>query len=181
MSIFFTADHHFGHANIIKYSNRPFRSVSSMDEAMLENWNSVVKPNDTVYHLGDLAFFNLNSSEGQSLLEHLNGIIYYIRGNHDKFSSKISRFIWIRDFAEIKVNDQKITLCHYAMRVWNCSHHGTWHLYGHSHGSLPDDPNSLSFDVGVDCWDFKPVSFEQVAERMKQKTFKPIDHHTGER
>lgn len=129
----------------------------------------------------DLSSSSAFSDEGQSLLKNLNGAIYYIRGNHDKFNSKISYFEWIKDFAEIKVNDQKITLCHYAMRVWNCSHHGAWHLYGHSHGSLPDDPNSLSFDVGVDCWDFKPISFEQVKERMKQKTFKPIDHHTSER
>lgn len=176
MNAFFTADHHFGHANIIKYSKRPFSSLDEMDETMLSRWNEIIKPNDIVYHLGDLSFFNLNN-QSRVLLERLNGVIFYIRGNHDKFNSKIPRFEWVRDFAEIKIGGQKITLCHYAMRVWNCSHHGAWHLYGHSHGSLPDDPNSLSFDVGVDCWDFYPVSFEQVAERMKQKTFKPVDHH----
>jgi len=63
------------------------------------------------------------------------------------------------------------------MRVWNKSHHGAWHLYGHSHGTLPDDKNSLSFDVGVDCHNFTPINFEQVSAIMKKKNFKPIDHH----
>jgi calcineurin-like phosphoesterase family protein len=63
------------------------------------------------------------------------------------------------------------------MRVWNKSHHGAWHLYGHSHGTLPDDPNALSFDCGVDCHNYTPISFEQVEAIMAKKTFKPIDHH----
>jgi calcineurin-like phosphoesterase family protein len=63
------------------------------------------------------------------------------------------------------------------MKVWNKSHHGAWHLYGHSHGSLPDDINSLSFDVGVDSHDYKPISYEEVKRIMKKKIFKPLDHH----
>jgi len=63
------------------------------------------------------------------------------------------------------------------MRVWNKSHHGALNLYGHSHGSLPDDPHALAIDVGVDCHNFTPISFEQVKKIMSKKTFKPIDHH----
>lgn len=63
------------------------------------------------------------------------------------------------------------------MRVWNKSHYGAWMLYGHSHGSLIDDPNSLSFDVGVDCHNYKPFSFEEVKEIMSHKIWKAIDHH----
>jgi hypothetical protein len=64
------------------------------------------------------------------------------------------------------------------MRTWNKSHRGSWHLYGHSHGTLPDDPHSMSFDVGVDCHNYRPLSFEQVKAVMSKKLFKPIDHHT---
>lgn len=60
------------------------------------------------------------------------------------------------------------------MVVWK---DGSWHLYGHSHGNLPDDPNSLSFDVGVDTNNFKPYSLKDVERIMAGKTFKPIDHH----
>ena len=67
-------------------------------------------------------------------------------------------------------NPISITLCHYAMRSWERSHYATWHLYGHHHGKLP--PYGLSFDVGVDCWNFYPVSLDQVKEKMA--TLKPI-------
>ena len=95
------------------------------------------------------------------------------------------RFAAVKDYDEIAVKDpdalphgkRKIVLLHYAMRVWNRSHHGSWHLYGHSHGSLPDDPNSLSFDVGVDCWGYAPISYQEVKSVMSGKTFAPIDHH----
>ena len=63
------------------------------------------------------------------------------------------------------------------MKVWDKSHHGAWHLYGHSHGSLPDDPNSLSFDIGCNIHDYYPLEFEDVRKIMSTKTFKPIDHH----
>jgi calcineurin-like phosphoesterase family protein len=63
------------------------------------------------------------------------------------------------------------------MKVWNGSHKGDWQLYGHSHGTLPDDPNALSCDVGVDCWNYFPVSMEQLRAKMKTKNYKSIDHH----
>jgi calcineurin-like phosphoesterase family protein len=66
------------------------------------------------------------------------------------------------------------------MRVWNHSHHGSWHLFGHSHGTLTDDTDSLSLDVGVDCWGYSPVSMEQLDAKMATKTFKPVDHHDDE-
>jgi calcineurin-like phosphoesterase family protein len=117
--------------------------------------------------------------------------LFLIEGNHD---SKILRsrefrnqFNGIYPIYELEVQDsdayrskQKITLLHYAMRVWNKSHRGAWHLYGHSHGTLPDDPNSLSFDVGVDANQYFPISYQQVKARMKQKTWTPIDKHSGD-
>lgn len=157
-----------------------------MDQALIDNWNSVIRPKDTVYHLGDVGF--TDEDKLYHILKRLNGKIYLILGNHDGVIRKSnllrSRFENISDRKELYIQDVKhprgryeITLCHYAMRVWRNSHYGAYHLYGHSHGSLPDDINSLSFDVGVDSWNFIPVTIEQVHEKMKTKTFVPIDHH----
>jgi len=186
MKYFFTSDTHYGHKNIIKYANRPYSSVSEMNEDMIKKWNSVVSSEDIVYHIGDFAFTPYK--EAAEILRSLNGSKVLIFGNHDKALRK-EKDLYIHwrsagDLREITVPDpdaprgaQGIVLCHYAMRVWNKSYHGSWQLYGHSHGSLPDDPNSLSLDVGVDCWNFTPVSYEQIKEKMKLKTFKPLDHH----
>jgi len=176
MNTFFTADTHFGHANIIKYCNRPFKNINEMDETLIENWNSKISKHDNVYHLGDFAF-----REPETVLKYidrLNGNIFLIKGNHDRINHQIKdKFVWVRDMSEIKVNGINITLCHFAMKVWNKSHHGAWHLYGHSHGTLPDDINSLSIDVGVDANNFMPLNFEDIKIRMGNKNFKPIDHH----
>jgi calcineurin-like phosphoesterase family protein len=184
--IWFTSDTHFGHKNIIRYADRPFKSVEQMDAMLIKNWNEVVDYDDDVYHLGD---FSLTTPERTlRILEQLNGNIHLIKGNHEKSVLQKSytkeKFVWIKDYFELKVNDtdapgnlRTIVLLHYAMKVWNKSHHGAFHLYGHSHGSLPDDPKSLSFDVGVDSHNYRPISYEEVKRIMSKKTWKPIDHH----
>lgn len=182
--LYFTADSHAGHKNIINYCNRPFTSVEEMDKALVNNWNSVVTNNDIVFHLGDFCFGTLE--QWINFRKQLNGQIIFIKGNHDKHQNGQLKHLFnsIHDYLEISVEDptgdqgwQKIVLCHYAFRVWNKSHRSSWSLYGHSHGSLPDDPNSLSFDVGVDCHNYTPTSYKQVKEIMSRKTFTPIDHH----
>ncbi len=66
-------------------------------------------------------------------------------GNHDKQARKLeAEFAWLADLTEVSVHGQPIVLCHYALRVWNRSNRGSWHLYGHSHGRLPEAPVSLS-------------------------------------
>jgi calcineurin-like phosphoesterase family protein len=160
MSIFFTADHHFNHKNIIKYSNRPFKDEEEMNHNLISNWNSRIKVGDTVYHLGDVGFGNL-----ENILKILNGEIILIRGTHDKSALEHpKRFRSIHSLLDLKIEDQDITLCHYAMRTWRKSHYGAWHLFGHSHGSLP--AYGASFDVGVDCWNFYPVSFKEIKDKM---------------
>lgn len=171
----FSSDFHLGHKNIINYSNRPFAGIQEMDDTIIRNMNAKVQPDDDLYFLGDFCFADLD--KGQKYLDRLNGNKYLILGNHDKVGRRLKGWKEIRDYKEIRVNGQHIVLMHYAMRVWNKSHHGTWQLYGHSHGSLPDDPNALSFDVGVDCHNFQPLSFYDVKRIMSKKFFKPIDHH----
>jgi calcineurin-like phosphoesterase family protein len=168
MTIFFTADTHFGHANIIKYCARPFENAEEMDEEMILRWNNHVKVDDTVYHLGDFCW-----GEPSHYVHRLNGKITFLRGSHDKNMDAYAlrdRLLTIQPLQDEFGNPRSIILCHYAMRSWPNSHYASWHLYGHHHGKLP--PYGLSFDVGVDCWDFAPVSLGQVEEKMK--TLKPI-------
>ena len=179
MTVHFSSDSHYGHRNILTYSKRPFDNVEEHDEMLIKNWNDVVEPGDLIYHLGDFALCDV--TRATAIAKRLHGTKYLIFGNHDKRLRKdaafCSQWIWCRDLTSIEVGDQKIVLCHYALRTWHGSHRGAWSLYGHSHGSLKDDPYSLSLDVGVDCWDYTPVSFETIRQRMAKKTFRPVDHH----
>ena len=160
MSIFFTADWHLGHRNIIKYCNRPFSTVEEMDDVIIKNCNRFVRENDTLYMLGDFTLTR-NIKRFQEYLERIDcENIEFIVGSHDDKSLVADCFGKTPRMLEIKHRGQKITLCHYAMRRWHCSHYGAWHLYGHSHCNL--EPFGLSFDVGVDGWDFKPASFDEI-------------------
>lgn len=184
MSTFFTADLHFGHTNVIRYAGRPFADADEMDATLIERWNATVSPADTVYVVGDVAL--CGRPRALAAVRRLHGQKFLVRGNHDGgvTGELAACFGWIKDLATVRVDDadapdgtQRIVLCHYAMRVWEGSHHGTWHLYGHSHGSLPDDPAARSLDVGVDVWDFRPVPYATIKARMAEKRFVPVDHH----
>lgn len=178
MNTWFTADTHFGHANIIRYCHRPFGDVAEMNEAIIANWNKVVAPNDIIYHLGDFAF-GRDDEDFDRYFKRLSGCIIFVKGNHDRLAwrNRTKFYTFSDSYREIECRGQDITLTHYAMRVWNKSHYGAWNLFGHSHGTLPDDPNARAIDVGVDSHNFTPISFDEVAAIMAKKTFKPIDHH----
>ena len=191
--IWFSADYHLGHPNIIKYCGRPFVSIKEHDDTIIANHNSKVKPNDTLYFLGDYCFGNRDKAA--KYIERLNGNLRFIWGNHDHAlqslqrhqslpncypylgHTTLKRVQFLGDYKKIRVEGQKIMLFHYAGRVWDCSHHGAWQLYGHSHGTLPDDPHALSMDVGVDCHNYTPISFEEVKQFMAKKLWKPVDYH----
>jgi calcineurin-like phosphoesterase family protein len=183
---FFTSDTHWYHKNIIKYSNRPYANVEEMNEALVTNWNNRVKKTDVIFHLGDFGFAHV--TQLQAVAQRLNGHKFLILGNHDHAKDFYNVFSGVDHYLEIKVNDpdarqgiQAIVLFHYSMRVWNKSHYGAWQLYGHSHGTLFDDPQLLSMDVGVDPCGYVPINYNEVKAKMKLKTFKPIDHHGKDR
>ena len=158
MNTFFISDTHFHHMNksggIIRYCNRPFSSIEEMDETLIQNWNSKIKPEDRVYHLGDFAF-----GQREQILEltrRLNGHIILILGNHDNIGDpKNYGFSQKHNLLQIKLNGAHITLCHYALRVWEKSHFDSWQLFGHSHGCL--EPVGKQWDVGVDNNNFYPI------------------------
>ena len=170
MNYFFTADTHFGHQNIIKFCDRPYKTIEEMDAEIIRRWNSVVGKNDIIYHLGD---FSYRSSEFDKYFDQLNGKIIIILGNHDKLArqNKHKFYKAHEGFLETKIMELSFTLCHYAMRTWNKSHYGAYHLYGHSHGTLPDDRMTLSFDCGVDTHGFYPYSLDEVLLEMQGRDF----------
>ncbi len=166
--IWFTADFHLSHKNIIKYCNRPFKNVAEMDSILIDNLKERLNPKDILYFLGDLTFKEKVAHEFFEIFEDIE--IYYIIGNHD-FSKVINvarkSCASVSLLKDIKIVDQSITLCHYAMRVWNKSHYNSWQLYGHSHASLKSI--GKQHDIGVDNNNFFPVSFEDLVGIMKNK------------
>ena len=174
-AVMFTADTHFGHANIIRFCDRPYRDTFHMDESLVENWNQVVKPGQIVFHLGDFGFKGSAGKLGR-LYERLNGKIILIQGNHDH-PKTLKMFSEIHDLAEVHVGKQRIILCHYAMKVWPASHHGAWHLHGHSHGTRPERLNQKVLDIGVDSWNWAPVSLTQIDREMHRHGGETVDHH----
>ena len=178
MTLWFTADHHFGHKNIIKYCNRPFSSIEEMDEVMIERWNSMVGKKDVVCYAGDFTLGNGDIAE--KYFKKLNGNIIVVPGNHDwkwtAFDYKKPAYFrnLVRVDERTAIYNTKedgsginITVCHYAMRVWPFKYSGGIHLYGHSHGQTPviQIPNSM--DVGVDTNNFYPYSLDDVLEKLE--------------
>lgn len=176
-NIFFTSDFHLFHQNILKLGKgRPFETVDDMHAAIADRHNAVVRPGDIVYNLGDYAL-KTQWEAAYRFRQRLLGNHYFIIGNHDSVAKAMIQnapdcFVWARYFETLRLKGYgvpSITICHFALRTWPNSHRGSWQLYGHSHSHLPELDNLLAFDVGVDCWDFTPVSIEQVTRKMKSK------------
>ncbi len=158
--MWFTADTHFGHAGALALYRRPFGSVAAMNAAMVARWNEVVCPNDDVWHLGDFAL-RIGVAKAGTLLRSLNGRKRLITGNNDPPEIiRLSEWSSVQAYAEITVELHRLILCHYAFRTWNGMAKGTLNLHGHSHGRLK--PLSRQTDVGVDCWDFRPIAVYQI-------------------
>lgn len=208
--IFFTSDTHFGHANIIKFCQRPFLSpeeqaalvatgdlcvseeaTERMNAALLDAINALVDERDTLWHLGDWA---LGGSQGyQASCRHFRDrircrTVNIIWGNHDRQSIR-DLFSQAESQTMISVAGQKIVLSHYAMAVWEDSHKGAWHLYGHSHARAEpwlDEhmPGRRSLDVGVDnaarlLGAYRPWSFEELQAFLGKQPGCSIDHHVS--
>jgi calcineurin-like phosphoesterase family protein len=171
---FFTADLHLGHTAIIKRCQRPFSSVEEMEEAMVSNWNRVVTSNnDIVYVLGDVALYSTAvETDPIKVFGRLRGRKCLIVGNHDCAKTFLFGWEWVKRTHFVKgLIHEGIWLSHFPSRPhWLRSVLGSWHLFGHRHGNL--SPKGASFDIGVDCWDFTPVEFEVVREKMENLLFK---------
>lgn len=159
--LFYTADEHYYHKNIIKYSTRPFANIDEMVEELIRRHNEVVKDGDVVVHVGDFSFASRKTT--REIINKLNGTHVFLKGDHDSVIKRIYKNL---EYLEIrKYRGQFIVACHWAMRVWPMSHYGSWQVCGHSHGKLK--PQGLQYDVGVDNNDFYPVSFEKLKSIME--------------
>ena len=148
---------HFGHEKIIFKADRPFSSLEEMDETMIENWNKMVRRQDTVWHLGDFCFGGRNY-----YMDRLNGNIMAVRGNHDPKS-------WGDLMRVIKRFGHKITLCHYPMESWNGSYHGTPHFHAHTHSpSFNSGPRRGN--VCVEAIGYRPIPLEVALDLLKTPT-----------
>lgn len=190
--LWFTADLHLGHGNIIKYCQRPHLSpeeslrtkedprggwkvsretVLRHDGALIEAINERVGKGDTLWILGD---FSLSPhEEAKAYRDRIRcRTVNFVRGNHDLPSYDVL-FNEVINQGMIKHRGRKIWLNHYPMRSWDKAFHGSWHLYGHVHGRLREEdaanPRLLAMDVGVDANDFRPVSFDEVVDYMEPR------------
>jgi calcineurin-like phosphoesterase family protein len=165
-------------------TERGFVDANQMNSAIIDSINDDVRTEDQLYIIGDLSFTNVE--ETNQLLQRINcKHKFLLLGNHDnkKLINKIlHNFAWVKDYYEIsyrrhgEVHKQKICMFHYPMLTWNCAHHGSWHLCGHSHGSMEGKYTTTRMDVGWDIYR-RPICIEDIERYMSTKTFSPVDHH----
>ena len=173
--IFFTADTHFGHKRSLTLdAGSSISSAEEIDELLIERWNERVGLSDNIYHLGDFSFRSRERTE--RIIDRLNGRIHLVRGNHDQTLDSIQyRFASFQQYQEIRVGTQLLALFHFPILSWHHADRGAWHLHGHCHGELAEDPAIPRMDVGVDCTDFAPIAYEEVAERLAGRVWTPAD------
>ena len=133
---FYISDWHYGHANVIAFDNRPFKSLLEMDEALVDRWNAVVSPGDTVYVLGDM--FWCKAQDAIPILRSLKGQKFLIKGNHDRCNDNkfLREFVKVTEYLEVKDNGRTVILCHYPIPCFKNHFYGSFHLYGHVHNSF---------------------------------------------
>jgi calcineurin-like phosphoesterase family protein len=187
----FTADTHFNHRNILKYNpNRKDNficptddsdAVEAMNQAIVDNWNSVVSVKDTVYHLGDVAFGKPKDSK--KWVAQLNGEIHLIRGNHDysKYIEEYGRELAsVQDYLFLKnLHNRKVVLFHFPIVNWDTKFHGSYHFYGHVHGApVKELEGTRSMDVGIDTHpEMRPYNWCELWLEMEQIQTPKECHH----
>lgn len=165
--LYFTSDTHFADIRVLRIDRRPFSDMPEHDAALVANWNSLVGPEDTIWHLGDFARGSRDDVE--ALLTQLNGHKHLIIGNNDP-AETVEAAGWdsVQHYAELTIDGALLILCHYPFRTWNKIGKKSINLHGHSHGKLTPIPRQ--FDVGVDPQGLRPQSLDIIlATRPRRK------------
>lgn len=170
---FFTADTHFDHSNVIKYNRRPYNSIDEHNEALISNWNEIVKNGAHVVICGDFTLHTNAELVKRKFIDRLNGNKIFIKGNHDYWLRKDKRHIYHK-----KIGKHFIVACHYPLLSWAKKNHGSWHFHGHVHtngtnkfewlngGKWEEIVNLLNLNkminVGVDFHNYYPVNLDEL-------------------
>lgn len=192
--IWFTSDTHFGHERIIELCDRPFKDADHMNDMLVENWNRVVAPEDTVFHLGDVALGKIDDSLAQ--VSRLNGFKVLVNGNHDRpfmKKGKPAEADWTRRYEEVfnVVFNHNSAFALQDGTYVNLSHfpydgdsHGedryrsariaddgkTVLIHGHSHSDKTisySEGGAIQIHVGVDAHSYQPVSEDQIIKYIE--------------
>jgi calcineurin-like phosphoesterase family protein len=168
VAIFFTSDTHFGDPRVLRIDKRPFATIPEHDAALVERWNAEVRSDDEVWHLGDFAL-HVRPERVLELLAALHGRKHLITGNNDG-PDTLSAPGWasVQSYAELTVDGASLVLCHYAFRTWKNIGRGWIDLHGHSHGKLKRQ--TRQYDVGVDVWDYRPVTLATILASRRAKS-----------
>jgi len=172
---YFISDLHLGHERIIKLCNRPFGSVTEMNEALIEGWNKKVKKNDTVYVLGDVVW---DKNKVVEYMRRLSGKKILVAGNHDKpwvrREECLGCFDSVVQYLEISLEGHPITMCHYPMLEWRSSREDEprklgYHIHGHIHNRISEEYRALymqfnALNAGVDVNGYTPATFGELVE-----------------
>jgi len=183
-NIYFISDFHIGHANVIRFDNRPYKDIHEMSDVLADNWNSVVGEDDHVFFLGDLSYKS-KPADVKKFVDKLNGRIYAVIGNHDRVNElrNLKRFETIDKEYNILIKDdrvargyQELHLSHYPILSWNNIRYGSIHLHGHTHQNMLNSGQYDWFykrrvmDVGCNGINYTPISYDGVMNIMLQKS-----------
>lgn len=174
-----TSDLHFGHTNILKFcaKTRRYTDVEHMNEAMVQDWNFQVQPEDTVYLLGDLAF--MPAAKAVKLFNRLNGKKILVEGNHDRkiLKDPVFRkcFAEIHNYLEVRYDGTLVVMFHYPIAEWNQCHRGAVHFHGHLHGNPSGLEELRIMDVGMDATGKVVVRMEDAIRKALAGKIK--EHH----
>ena len=173
--IYFTADLHLGHNGIIRMRKRPFKNAEEMNRVLIANINSLVRKEDDLYILGDLAH-KLDLQQANELIKKIHGRLFLLRGNHDKLYDE-TLFAGIYDYLERSFNGHDYVMMHYPLLSWKKMRNGSIMLHGHihsdeSHNLLNRENGIFRYDVGVDANGYFPVSLMQIEAFFKDASLK---------
>lgn len=165
----FISDTHFFHANILKFTGddglriRPFNSLEEMHEMMIENWNSVVRDNDNVYHLGDVTFSY--GKEFNQLMSRLKGRKRLILGNHDRVKGT-NLMDWFEKLDLWKgFSEHNFTASHMPL-ILESLRDGAYNVHGHTHQNEKEDKHYIN--VSCEVINFTPVNIDEIGEIIKK-------------
>ena len=165
-NIFITSDTHFHHANIIRYCGRPFADADEMDEKLIENWNNIVKPQDKIYHLGDVYFHSKTKNTEHSVLQRLNGIKVLIVGNHDDIKDPLLHKYFSQIYMWHHLKKHNMIFSHVPLHPLSIPlRDETTNVHGHIH-EKQSPTDAKYFNICVEHTNYAPVALEDLKKRI---------------